>query len=413
MNKFGALIDSHDVEGAAIELIRHIESEGLTSTNLMRIARFADISSIKASNTNRIQTKLSKSEIIYTQPKSFSQRIPPEILTDLPKSFSNVPSTTITIETPSINVRLIEDGTLFFARGYFIVFDKNMVADSEVSGRNWEALIPILPNIVSAIKKSTIPHVAGCSSILLDRVYQPNYCHWLSDWVTRYQLYSKSGQKNIGSVLYTAQPSYIQQTRKLLHEFPFEKCTELQQNPIVKFDRLLASENIGSKLLHPAHKGSDWALRYIREKFGCRSDHLDKKRRLFITRQRSDRRRILNELQIFSTLQKFEFESIVLEDLSVVQQAAAFQSAECVISPHGAGLTNLVYCDPGVKVVEMFPNTYGTPAFHIIASAGNLKYTVINCESIARYDNNSVRRPNWDDMICPDDLIKNWIANNF
>jgi len=31
-------------------------------------------------------------------------------------------------------------------------------------------------------------------------------------------------------------------------------------------------------------------------------------------------------------------------------------NAEAIIAPHGAGLTNLVFCAPGARVVELFPS---------------------------------------------------------
>jgi len=53
---------------------------------------------------------------------------------------------------------------------------------------------------------------------------------------------------------------------------------------------------------------------------------------------------------------------------------ALFQRAECVIGPHGAGLTNLVFCRPGVQVIEV-----GTPyrpwaCFYEIAHLRKLAY---------------------------------------
>ncbi|MBD1921548.1 glycosyltransferase family 61 protein [Microcoleus sp. FACHB-831] len=50
-------------------------------------------------------------------------------------------------------------------------------------------------------------------------------------------------------------------------------------------------------------------------------------------------------------LKKFGFEQVTLESLSVSDQAALFSSAQVVIAPHGAGLSNVVFCNRGTKVI--------------------------------------------------------------
>ena len=47
--------------------------------------------------------------------------------------------------------------------------------------------------------------------------------------------------------------------------------------------------------------------------------------------------------------------TVALEDLEFRDQVALFRDAETVVAPHGGGLTNLVFCDPGTKVIELFP----------------------------------------------------------
>lgn len=40
--------------------------------------------------------------------------------------------------------------------------------------------------------------------------------------------------------------------------------------------------------------------------------------------------------------------------MSLLEQIQLFANAEIVIGPHGAGMANILFCDPGTKVVELF-----------------------------------------------------------
>jgi hypothetical protein len=59
---------------------------------------------------------------------------------------------------------------------------------------------------------------------------------------------------------------------------------------------------------------------------------------------------------------------------SLAEQVAVFHRAECVVGPHGAGLTNLLFCRSGTQVIEL-----GTPyrpwaCFYEIAHHRGLDY---------------------------------------
>lgn len=45
-----------------------------------------------------------------------------------------------------------------------------------------------------------------------------------------------------------------------------------------------------------------------------------------------------------------------------------------VISPHGAGLTNLVFCEPGTKVIELFPPASSFPCYWTMSEICQLDY---------------------------------------
>jgi capsular polysaccharide biosynthesis protein len=75
--------------------------------------------------------------------------------------------------------------------------------------------------------------------------------------------------------------------------------------------------------------------------------------RIYISREQANRRRIANRDEIQGILEEFGFESYILENLSVSEQIRLFSTAEIIISPHGAGLVNMIYAEDPV-IIELF-----------------------------------------------------------
>src|SRR5690606_38318545 len=68
---------------------------------------------------------------------------------------------------------------------------------------------------------------------------------------------------------------------------------------------------------------------------------------IYIRRSRSSCRRIANEREIQCVLDEFGFATVFLESLTFDQQIQLLRGARKVLSPHGAGLSNIVFCRPG------------------------------------------------------------------
>ena len=61
--------------------------------------------------------------------------------------------------------------------------------------------------------------------------------------------------------------------------------------------------------------------------------------------------------------------------LTVQEQIDVFHGAEVIIAPHGAALTNITFCTPGARVLEMFAGTYVHLGLWTIAEAvGGVRY---------------------------------------
>lgn len=96
--------------------------------------------------------------------------------------------------------------------------------------------------------------------------------------------------------------------------------------------------------------------------------------RIFISRSKASSRRITNENEVIRCLEPYGFVPVCLEDWTVAQQIQLFASAEAIVSPHGAGLSNLAFCMKGTVVVEIFHRRHVVPTYWMISNHSKLDY---------------------------------------
>jgi len=76
--------------------------------------------------------------------------------------------------------------------------------------------------------------------------------------------------------------------------------------------------------------------------------------KLYISRPKGVRRGIANEEELIPFLEEAGYVVSAMEGMSVAEQAQLLARADVLISPHGGALTNMVFCRPGIQVVELF-----------------------------------------------------------
>ena len=65
-------------------------------------------------------------------------------------------------------------------------------------------------------------------------------------------------------------------------------------------------------------------------------------------------RKLVNESEIKSRLEKVGFQSVKLSNISLENQIQIFKNAEIIVGLHGAGFTNLIFCN----LVQFRKNKY-------------------------------------------------------
>ena len=97
-------------------------------------------------------------------------------------------------------------------------------------------------------------------------------------------------------------------------------------------------------------------------------------KKIFISRRDTQKRGLTNEVDVTKLVERYGYETVLLSDLTIVQQISLFRNAKSIIAPHGAGLTNTIFSRPGTEVIELFPDDYVNPCFYSIAISRELIY---------------------------------------
>ena len=98
------------------------------------------------------------------------------------------------------------------------------------------------------------------------------------------------------------------------------------------------------------------------------------RRRIYVSRRDSSVRRLLNEDAVIDALGTLGFEILTLTGMPVAQQIRCFAEAVCVVGPHGAGLANVAFCQPGAVFCELLMDNYVQWSMRRLASVVPLRY---------------------------------------
>lgn len=100
----------------------------------------------------------------------------------------------------------------------------------------------------------------------------------------------------------------------------------------------------------------------------------DSPARIYVGRTDTPYRRLTNEAAVQDLLARCGFVSVVPGALTIREQIQMFQGARVVVGPHGAGMTNIGFCRPGTRVLELVQASYANPCMARIAQSRGLDY---------------------------------------
>lgn len=119
---------------------------------------------------------------------------------------------------------------------------------------------------------------------------------------------------------------------------------------IIRFDRFLDSKN-------NIQRPSDFiTFRNYVKNLLAECSAIEPATNVYIVRKKSSMgRNIVNQREIIVRLAELGFKIVDLDQMSVAMQLRVFLNAQLIVSPHDAGLSNLIASNSGVKVIELLP----------------------------------------------------------
>ena len=79
-------------------------------------------------------------------------------------------------------------------------------------------------------------------------------------------------------------------------------------------------------------------------------------KKIYVTREGSSYRKILNEGDVITILRERGYKVINPQLYEINEQIEIFSNAEKIIAPHGSNLANIIFCKPGTEIFEITPS---------------------------------------------------------
>jgi capsular polysaccharide biosynthesis protein len=179
------------------------------------------------------------------------------------------------------------------------------------------------------------------------------YYHWLFQLLPRFELMRRAGISADSIDYFVVNDLTKSFQRESMQALGIDggKLIASSKVPYLKARQLIVPSIPLSGGCYPA-----WMCQFLRSTFlkNASTASTGTGRRLYISRGLATYRRVLNEVDVVQLLGRHGFEMIKFEGLSMREQAEIMASSEAVVAPHGGGLSNLVFCRPGTKVIEIF-----------------------------------------------------------
>jgi hypothetical protein len=314
---------------------------------------------------------------------------------------------------PRVNVCQLADARIIGQLGSFVVFNNRGEVVKSLSNFSCNNIaLRELHDLDVKTRASGGYRDVDDIAVIRDPFPSPNICHFLLDQVSRFSLLSSAGvdYRNIHLIGPEVSAKY---QIEMLEELGIRRDHFLPTKDVWAYScrRLYVPNNVASAYVHPAQLADDWALGFLRATF--LADHKTSTKssyeKVYVARRASMGRSIKNESELMALLESHGFRTVYSETLSFPEQADLFSRSSHVIGPHGAGLTNIVFCPKNAQILELFHPFYASDAYYYIARGLGLDYRLACDETANLMEYQPHMNYGRTDLVAPIECIRSWL----
>lgn len=334
---------------------------------------------VKQSNTHQFWKEDKEDSISISEPNN--QRLRREF-ESYPKVFHPRPGTVYEIEDCDLvgphATGLYKGRNLIFETSGFRILNEFVGPRSKIVAHNIKSRFKIRPD------KSK-------KSVFLIVCPDPSYYHWMIEYLPKLrllELYQKETDKEPIVLIESNPRDFVCDTLRLAgyDSSQYEEWDQQNtrvENLIISTHRphIFNYQNPTLSNYNPSIKDLRWLRDRMRSNIPNSDNNLGGPNKIYISRQEASRgRKVINQKQLNSVLEKYEFETYKLENLTFKDQLKIFHNADVIMGPHGAGLLNMIFAeDP--TIIELFPESVIKPHFYFLSDMLNFDYISIVTES--------------------------------
>jgi hypothetical protein len=199
-----------------------------------------------------------------------------------------------------------------------------------------------------------------------------NYYVWVSDYLTKVEgikKYMRNSDKNIQILVPSDPPSYVLESLKFFDLG--ENITYWKPGTNIYIERMIVPSGRRIERLsfdeYSDHKIlSTQSLNWLRQRARSHLNITEQiySSKVYISRSDVEKRQIHNRDEFTEYLKGKGYKIYTLSDMSFKEQVILFSQADKVISPHGAGLINLIFSS-NTDVIEIFSDVF-KPTYYCI-----------------------------------------------
>jgi len=222
-----------------------------------------------------------------------------------------------------------------------------------------------------------------------------NYSHWLLDILPKINIYNQ--KFDISKVDYF----YLNK----LNKFQKESLKLLKLKHIKIIDSNIYRHIEANKIIstsHPWYKKGyilkeqkyipKWIVFWLRKNLLINIKKKNSVDKIFIDRSDSNSNhcQLINNSEVKKFFLNRGFKIVKLAKFSFKEQIKLFYNSKIIVGPHGAGLTNLVFCRKNSKVIEIRPKNHPNDVYKRICSINKLKYKLFKTPTNVKTANGDI-----------------------